>query len=137
MQLTPRKAVRRFRGMRPTPREMYRPPFEMDRFPRGLLQGEVEVGLPIASRWRLDLTGSLAREDFDNSESNLFSPSGRPREDKSWGAEAALSFELTRSLQILVRGSFDRRDSSLDLGEGLPDLDYRRTTFSTGLNWSF
>ncbi len=41
------------------------------------------------------------------------------------------------NLQLLLRGTYDHRDLSADLREGLPDLDYQRTTLSTGLSWTF
>ena len=106
-------------------------------FDRTLLEGEVEASFPIASRWTLGLTGSVSEEDFDDPASNLLLIDGEARKDSTWRVGANLSFALTDRLSVVVRGTYTERDSNIDLGEALPDLDYRRTTLATGLIWAF
>ena len=108
-------------------------------FERTLWRGDVEAALPVGSRWALGLFGWLTEEDFGDSASNLFNPRGPARDDRTWGASAELSCFLGRSkrVQALVRGTYTERDSNVDLGEGLPDLGYRRTIWRTGVIWTF
>ena len=88
-------------------------------------------------RLALDLSGWLNDEDFGDPASNLFDPQGSARQDRTWGASAGLTYSLTGRLRLLARGSYSERSSSLDMGDGLPDLDYRRTVLGTGAVWSF
>ncbi len=108
-------------------------------FERTLWEGELQAALPVGSRWKLELGGRLTEEDFGDSASNLFDPRGPARDDRTWGASAELSYFLTRSkrVQALVRGTYSERDSNVSLGEGLPDLGYRRTIWRTGVVWTF
>jgi tetratricopeptide (TPR) repeat protein len=106
-------------------------------FERTLWEGEVRAFLPIGKRCVLDLSGRLREEDFGDSESNLFDPRGPARDDRTWGTSAALSFAFSERAQAVVRGTYTERRSNVDLGEDLPDLDYRRTILGTGIVWSF
>jgi tetratricopeptide (TPR) repeat protein len=106
-------------------------------FDRSLLEGEIEASFPITSKWTLGLTGAVSEEDFDDPASNLLAIEGEARQDSTWRVGADLSFALTDRLSLVVRGTYTERDSNIDLGEALPDLDYRRTTLSTGLSWAF
>jgi tetratricopeptide (TPR) repeat protein len=105
-------------------------------FERTLWGGEVQAALPVG-RWTLGLSGWLTEEDFGASASNLFDPQGPARDDRTWGTSAALSFALSARAQAVVRGTYTERSSNVDLGEDLPDLDYRRTILGTGIVWSF
>jgi hypothetical protein len=99
--------------------------------------------LPFASRWDLHLRAAWQRDRFDHPESQLFFTTGTPRKDETWRgfAELGWSAQGRRSesprYRLFVRGSWTDRDSSVDLGPGLPDLGYRRTTASLGWEWRF
>jgi tetratricopeptide (TPR) repeat protein len=108
-------------------------------FDRTSLAGDFEMALPLASRWQLDWTVAVSREDFEHSESDLFASAepARKRKDTTWGGIATLAFDITDRLRLLVRGVYQSRDSNLTFGDGLPALDYRRTLVETGVSWSF
>ncbi|MFL6233596.1 MAG: hypothetical protein ACJ76N_10720, partial [Thermoanaerobaculia bacterium] len=109
-------------------------------FDRTSLGGDFEMALPLAPRWQLDWTVAAGREDFEHNESDLFvsAEPARKRKDTTWGGTATLAFDIiTDRLRLLVRGVYQRRDSNLTFGDGLPALDYRRTLVETGLSWSF
>jgi hypothetical protein len=107
-------------------------------FERTLREGEIRAVLPVGWRWELDLSGWLTKEDFGDISSNVFNPTKGPaRNDRTWGASAVLSYDLTESLQALVRGTYSTRDSNVGLGEGRPGLDYRRSILGTGVVWNF
>jgi len=108
-------------------------------FDRTSLAGDFEMAMPLASRWQLDWTVAVGREDFEHSESDLFASAepARKRKDTTWGGTATLAFDITDRLRLLVRGVYQRRDSNLTFGDGLPALDYRRNLVETGLSWSF
>ena len=106
-------------------------------FDRALLAGEIEAVFPIAPRWRLRLNGLVTDEKFDARSSNLFNPDGLARKDRTWGSSAALAFDLNERLRVLVRGSYQDRDSNVVFGDGLPALDYQRTLLEAGLSWAF
>jgi hypothetical protein len=109
-------------------------------FDRSSLAGDFEMALPLAPRWQLDWTVAVGREDFEHDESDLFvsAEPARKRKDTTWGGAATLAFDIiTDRLRLLVRGVYQRRDSNLTFGDGLPALDYRRTLVETGLSWSF
>ena len=109
-------------------------------FARSSLAGDFEMALPLAPRWQLDWTVAVGREGFEHSESDLFvsAEPARKRKDTTWGGAATLAFDIiTDRLRLLVRGVYQRRDSNLTFGDGLPALDYRRTLVETGLSWSF
>ncbi len=108
-------------------------------FARTLLGGDVEAVLPVGRRWTVRLTGWVNREKFDDPASNLFSsdPASPARRDTTWGSSAALAFEINDRLRLLLRGSYQNRDSNVTFDGGLPALDYRRTLVETGLSWAF
>lgn len=106
-------------------------------FERALWGGEVQAVLPVGSRWTLDLSAWLTEEDFGDPASNLFTPQGPARNDQTWGTSAELSYLLWQKTRALVRGIYTERSSNVDLGEGLPNLGYRRTILRTGVVWTF
>jgi tetratricopeptide (TPR) repeat protein len=108
-------------------------------FSRTLLGGDVEAVLPIAPRWTIRLGAWLNKEKFDDPASNLFSsdPASPERRDRTWGSSATLAFDIKDRLRLLLRGSYQNRDSNVTFDGGLPALDYRRTLLETGLSWSF
>ncbi|HEX5716655.1 MAG TPA: tetratricopeptide repeat protein [Thermoanaerobaculia bacterium] len=106
-------------------------------FERTLWEGEVHAALPMGSRWMLGLSGRVLEEDFGDSASNLFNPRGPARSDQTWSASATVSYSITETIQAQVRGLYAERSSNVDMGEGLPDLDYRRTVLGTGVVWTF
>ncbi|HYH45709.1 MAG TPA: hypothetical protein VEG34_08480, partial [Thermoanaerobaculia bacterium] len=106
-------------------------------FERTLWEGEVHAALPMGSRWMLGLSGRVLEEDFGDSASNLFNPRGPARSDQTWSASATVSYSITETIQAQVRGLYTERSSNVDMGEGLPDLDYRRTVLGTGVVWTF
>ncbi|HXO18676.1 MAG TPA: hypothetical protein VOA87_02000 [Thermoanaerobaculia bacterium] len=102
--------------------------------------GGAELALPLGLRWSLLLSGSYARLSFDHPESNLFNPIGPlgpAREDRTSRAAAALSWALTDRLGLTARAAYTRRSSNVDLGDGLPDLGYRRTELALAASWVF
>jgi tetratricopeptide (TPR) repeat protein len=106
-------------------------------FAASLLEGNAEISLPLAPRWTFYARGSLQKQDFDHPESNLFQPTGEPRQDTTLRVTAALAWAATARVQIIARSSYVDRDSNLSLGPGLPNLDYKRTVASLGAAWSF
>jgi hypothetical protein len=84
----------------------------------------------------LALSGWLDKEGFDDRASNLFDPQGPPRDDRTWGISSVLTVSITDRLQARLRGSFTRRSSNVDLGQGF-NLGYRRTVVGTSLTWRF
>ncbi|HEV7667126.1 MAG TPA: tetratricopeptide repeat protein [Thermoanaerobaculia bacterium] len=98
---------------------------------------EIALGLPFGARCGLSLSGSYLNERFDHPESNLFSPFGPPREDDTARGAAAFTWSLSAKLRLAVRAAFSRRTSNVDLGSGLPDLDYRRTELGLSAAWTF
>lgn len=104
-------------------------------FSASVIGGSAELWLPVALRWTVHLEGQVREEDYDHSESNLFSPSREPRKDTTMRAVLTLVWNATERFRFLARGTWVDRDSSVDLGEALPDLDYRRTIASVGVSW--
>ncbi len=98
---------------------------------------EIALALPIGSRCGLSLSGSYLNERFDHPESNLFSPFGPPREDDTTRGGAAFAWSPSSKLRLAARAAFARRTSNVDLGSGLPDLDYRRTELKLTAAWTF
>lgn len=105
-------------------------------FRRGLLGGSIDAAFPLSPKLALSLSGWLDQEGYDDRASNLLSPQGSPRDDRTWGASSVLTATVTDHLQVRLRGSYSRRSSNVDLGNGL-DLDYRRTVVGAGARWSF
>jgi hypothetical protein len=98
---------------------------------------EIALALPIGARCGLSLAGSFLNERFDHPESNLFASFGPPREDDTTRGAAALIWSLSAKLRLAARAAFARRTSNVDLGSGLPDLDYRRTELGLSAAWTF
>ncbi len=107
------------------------------RFASERRSAEVGLALPIGARCGLNLSGSYLNEKFDHPESNLFSPFGPPREDDTTRGAAAFIWSPSAKLRFAARAAFARRTSNVDLGSGLPDLDYRRTEFGLSAAWTF
>lgn len=101
------------------------------------LEGAAELSLPLGLSWTAGVEGAVRRDDFDHPESNLFVFDGAPREDDTLRAAATLSRRAGPRLLWTARLAWTDRESSVDLGPALPDLDYRRTTASLGARWAF
>lgn len=106
-------------------------------FSASFAEGSAELALPLTPAWSFQLRGSLRKDDYDHEESNLFNPAGPPREDTTVTATAALVWQSSFRLRWTARATRVDRDSNVDLGSGLPDLDYQRSTASLGASWSF
>ena len=104
-------------------------------FSASFLEGNGELVWPVGLRWTLVLDGRVREDHYDRPESNLFHPDGPPRRDTNLQAAAALVWSASDRLRWTLRGAYTRRNSNVDLGDGLPDLGYRRTTVSAGLSW--
>ena len=96
-----------------------------------------EWALPIGERLTLFLLGGRRTDDFDQPESNVFSPTGEPRQDDTTRAGALLAWRLGERLLLTLRGSWTDRDTELIVPFPVPELDYDRTQASIGLSWNF
>jgi hypothetical protein len=106
-------------------------------FQRGILSGSIDAALPIAPGLALSISGWLDRESYDDNASNLATPQGGPpRDDRTRGASTTLTFSMTSHLQARIRGSYSRRSSNIEVGNGV-DLGYRRSVVGAGLSWKF
>lgn len=99
------------------------------------VEASAAAALPLAPRWTLGLRGAWRTDRFDHPESRIFG-SGGEREDDTWIGSGELAWRATPRLRIVARGGSAGRSSDVDLEPGLPDLDFRRTTASLGLEWS-
>jgi hypothetical protein len=107
-------------------------------FSESFREAGADLFLPLGRVWSLRLGGGFRRDLFDHRSSNLFAPvTGAPRRDETLRAAAALTWEIRQGLRGTARATVARRDSSVDLGSGQPDLDYRRATAALGLSWVF
>jgi hypothetical protein len=107
-------------------------------FSESFLDAGTEVLLPLSRTWSLRVGGGWRRDIFDDRLSNLFNPvHGAPRRDETLRATALLTWEIAERLRGTARVTAARRNSNVDLGAGLPDLDYRRATAALGLSWVF
>ena len=50
-------------------------------------------------------------------------------------AAATVVWAATHRLRWTARTSYTRRRSNVELGDGLPDLGYRRLVVTAGLSW--
>jgi hypothetical protein len=99
--------------------------------------GGAELALPLGLRWSLLLSGGYVRASFDHPESNLFTPLGPAREDRTSQGAAALSWAATARLSLTARAAYRHRSSNVGLGDALPDLGYRRTELALAASWVF
>lgn len=99
------------------------------------MTASLRAGLLLAWKWDLSLLAAWRSDRFDHPESRLFSSTGPPREDDTWRGVIELGREAVPRRRLILRGSWTERDSSIDLGPGLPDLGYRRTTAFMGMEW--
>ncbi|HEV7784215.1 MAG TPA: hypothetical protein VGQ28_02695, partial [Thermoanaerobaculia bacterium] len=99
------------------------------------LEGNGELVWPLGLRLSAVLEGRVREDHYDRRESNLFDPTGPPRRDMTVQSAAALVWAASDRLRWTLRGAYTRRHSNVDLGDGLPDLGYRRTVISAGLSW--
>jgi hypothetical protein len=105
-------------------------------FDASALEVDAEAALPVALRWEVRLRGAWREDDFDHPESNLFAPaSGVVRDDETLRATATVLFRPAPRLRWLARATWVDRASTVDLGENLPDLDYRRFLLTAGIHW--
>jgi len=99
------------------------------------LEGNGELVLPVAPRWSVILESRVRKDDYDRPESNLFVFNGAPRSDTTVRTGATVVWSVTSRLRWRLQGGYSRRNSNVALGNGLPDLGYRRAVVSTGLSW--
>jgi hypothetical protein len=99
------------------------------------LEGNGELVWPLGLRLSTVLEGRVREDHYDRRESNLFDPTGPRRRDTTLQTAAALVFASTDRLRWTARAAYTRRRSNVDLGDGLPDLGYRRLVVSAGLSW--
>jgi hypothetical protein len=105
-------------------------------FDASAVEGQAEAALPFSLRWEVRLYGAWREDDFDHPESNLFAPaSGIVRKDETLRMIATVLFRPAPRLRWLARATWVDRDSNVDLGEGLPDLDYQRLLVTAGISW--
>jgi hypothetical protein len=100
-------------------------------------EGKAELAFPVGGRWSVAVEAAARRDEFEHAESNLFVPAGPPRRDTTWRAAALLSRRAGARLLWSARVGWADRDSNVDLGPALPDLDYRRTSAGLGVGWTF
>jgi hypothetical protein len=106
-------------------------------FAESIREGNAELALPFALRWTVHLEASVRRDDFDHPESNLFVEGGPVRNDTTRRGALTLVWAATDRIRLTARGTYVKRSSNVDLGQGLPDLDYQRRIASVGLSWVF
>jgi hypothetical protein len=106
-------------------------------FAESIREGNAELALPFALRWIAHLEASVRRDDFDHPESNLFREGGPVRNDTTRRGALTLVWAATDRIRLTARGTYVKRSSNVDLGSGLPDLDYQRRIASVGLSWVF
>ena len=108
---------------------------DSDQFSQDLLEGGVELALPLGGR--ASAAGGLLvrRDDFDDPSSNIFVFNGDPRRDTTVEATAALAVALARRLAWTVRGTWVDRDSNVEAG--VATLDYDRAVVTTGFALGF
>ncbi len=106
-------------------------------FAESIREGNAELALPFALRWTVHLEASVRQDDFDHPESNLFREGGPIRNDRTRQGTLTLVWAATDRLRLTARGTYVTRSSNVDLGAGLPDLDYQRRIASVGLSWVF
>jgi hypothetical protein len=99
------------------------------------LEGNGELAWPLALRWSAFLDGRAREDRYDRPESNLFDPAGPRRRDSTLQAAATVVWAATHRLRWTARTSYTRRRSNVELGDGLPDLGYRRLVVTAGLSW--
>jgi tetratricopeptide (TPR) repeat protein len=107
-------------------------------FSESIREGNAELAWPFALRWTVHLEGGVREDDFDHPESNLFRLVGGPvRNDRTRRGALTLIWAATDRLRLIARGTYVKRSSNVDLGDGLPDLDYQRKIASVGVSWVF
>lgn len=104
-------------------------------FSESICEGNAELSWPFALRWTVHLEGSVRKDDFDHPESNLFLIGGPVRNDTTRRGALTLVWAATERLRLIARGTYVKRSSNVDLGDGLPDLDYQRKIASVGVSW--
>jgi len=104
-------------------------------FAGSYLEGNGELVWPLGLRLSAVLEGRVRKDRYDRPESNLFDPTGPPRRDTTLQSAATLVWAASVRLRWTLRGIYTTRNSNVDLGDGLPDLGYRRKVISVGLSW--
>lgn len=102
-----------------------------------LTEAGAELSLPLARRWTLYASGSYAREDYDEPESNLFTFSGPAREDDVVRVGGSLVWRALERLFVTGRVTRIDHDIDMDAPFGAPDLSYERTVATLGVSWIF
>lgn len=104
------------------------------------LEASIELALPFADRWALQLAVSRREVDFGELESNPLFPNflaDQPREDSTVRAVAALIWRWTDRLRLVARGGVIDQDVDLGSASTLVDLSFERRVGSIGLTWFF
>jgi hypothetical protein len=99
------------------------------------LEGNGELDWPLGLRLSAVLEARAREDRYDRRESNLFNPAGPRRHDTTLQTAAAVVWATSDRLRWTARAAYTRRRSNVDLGDGLPDLGYRRLVVSAGLSW--
>ena len=99
------------------------------------LEGNGEVDWPLGLRFSTVLEARARTDRYDRRQSNLFDPTGPRRHDTTLQTAAAIVWAASDRLRWTARAAYTRRHSNVDLGDGLPDLGYRRLVLSAGLSW--
>ncbi len=102
-----------------------------------LTEAGAELSLPLARSWTLYATGSWARDDYDEPESNLFTFAGPVREDDVVRVGGSLVWRALERLFVSGRVTRIDHDIGLDAPLGVPDLSYERTVATFGVSWIF
>jgi hypothetical protein len=95
------------------------------------LTGSIELALPLADRWTLQLAASRRKDEHDGFVLGKF-------DDTTSRAGAVLSWLVAPHLYVTGRGSYAKRDSTYAPDGNIAVLarrDYQRTTASLGLTW--
>ena len=107
-------------------------------FSESIREVNAELAWPFALRWTVHLEGGVRQDDFDHPESNLFRLAGGPvRNDRTRRTALTLIWAATDRLRLIARGTYVKRSSNVDLGDGLPDLDYQRKIAYVGVTCVF
>jgi hypothetical protein len=100
-------------------------------------EASAEASLPLAGRWTLYLSGALRNDDYDEPVSNLFFPTGEPRQDDETRLGASLVFRAFERLFVSGRVTWIDHEIDLPGGFATPDLSYERTIATLGVAWVF
>ncbi len=100
-------------------------------------EARVEAGRLLSVRCRLLLYAALRADRYDHPESNIGSPGGPGRSDRTWRAGIAGAWQPSAHVPFdwIARAEYVRRNSNVELPAGSPLFDYERTILALGLRW--